>query len=58
MLMALELSHLSFDNNGNKALDKKNQKSRVDCLQSAVIACGMGIRYLRQPKVEYEAFAL
>ena len=56
MEMAIQKSVLRLDGNGNKALDKAAQRDRVDCMQAAVLAAGMGMRYLRQPKRKFTFF--
>lgn len=39
---AVREASLRFDGAGNPALDKSRQKGRIDALQAAVIACGLG----------------
>ena len=41
---AIQQSRLRYDPNGNPALDKARQKSRIDALSAAVLAIGAGDR--------------
>ena len=45
MTSAIRESRLTFDTNGNKALNKQRQRGRIDALQAAVIAAGIARRW-------------
>ena len=45
---AISKAIVGRDRNGNPALDKKEQKGRIDVLQAAILAVGMGQRW-RKP---------
>lgn len=47
---AIAESAISFDKNRNPSLDKAKSKSRVDALQAAVIAFGLGRHYRRRKR--------
>ena len=40
--MAISESSIRYDASGNPALEKARDKGRIDPLQAAVIACGLG----------------
>lgn len=47
---AIKESAIRYDSAGNPALDKANSKSRIDVLQAAVIAAGLGELHLKRKR--------
>ena len=47
---AISSARITRDRNGNYAMDKSHQRGRIDALQSAVHAIGLGERYRKPPE--------
>ena len=59
---AISESVIAYDSNGNPSLQKGRQKGRIDALQAAVLAVGLGSRRLEaersSPMFEFDSVPL